>query len=154
MQTNCIDMLRADHMKVELMLVRLRMMKNPQMRRQLSARIRAEVLRHMKLEEDYFYPASSHVKGLRIEVEDSYDEHKELRSMLEDLAEMNPRSIRYNAALTELIIKFEHHVITEENSLFPQVLKKMDRTQFQRLNRQMMRQHEKQDEEPQISKAA
>jgi iron-sulfur cluster repair protein YtfE (RIC family) len=138
---DALDLLTSDHMKAEAMLMQLRISHNGETRERLFKRVKADLHKHMRLEEELFYPACEQVEGLKSMVEHAYDEHQEFRDMLKSFADLSPTTKRYSEKLTKLIKTIEHHVIEEENELFPKVRKLMSKKDFVRLSHEMIQAH-------------
>jgi hemerythrin superfamily protein len=51
---------------------------------------------------------------------------------------MDPESTRFSTQVTKVITEIEHHVVHEEEEIFPAVRKYMDQREFNRLNRQVI----------------
>jgi hemerythrin superfamily protein len=137
-QYDMLDMLRSDHMKVESMLIQLRIARDADHRTRLLKTIRQDLDKHMRIEETLFYPACEKVEKIRGLVEHSYDEHQKARNLLKDLQAMDPSNSRFSHMVTKLITEIEHHVVNEEEEIFPAVRKHMDQKEFNRLNRQII----------------
>jgi iron-sulfur cluster repair protein YtfE (RIC family) len=125
-------------MKVESMLIQLRLVRNGDHRSKLLRQIRQDLEKHMKIEEEIFYPACKEVDKIRDLVEHSYEEHKEARHILKDLFSMGYENPRFSQTVTKLIAEIEHHVINEEERIFPAVRKHMPQRNFNRLSRDVM----------------
>jgi iron-sulfur cluster repair protein YtfE (RIC family) len=137
-QYDMLDMLRSDHMKVESMLIQLRISRDGIHRTKLLRTIRQDLDKHMRIEEEIFYPACERIQKIHGLVEHSYEEHQKAKQMLKDLSNMDPESTRFSTQVTKVITEIEHHVVHEEEEIFPAVRKYMDQREFNRLNRQVI----------------
>jgi iron-sulfur cluster repair protein YtfE (RIC family) len=137
-QYDMLDMLRSDHMKVESMLIQLRIARDADHRTKLLKTIRQDLDKHMRIEEEIFYPACERVQKIHDLVEHSYEEHQKAKNMLKDLSVMDPSNSRFPQQVTKIITEIEHHVINEEEKIFPAVRKYMDQRDFNRLNREVI----------------
>lgn len=137
-QYDMLDMLRSDHMKVESMLIQLRIARDADHRTKLLKTIRQDLDKHMRIEEEVFYPACEKVQKIHDLVEHSYEEHHKAKGMLKDLSAMDPSNARFPHQVTKLITEIEHHVINEEEKIFPAVRKHMEQREFNRLNREVI----------------
>ncbi|HUP56790.1 MAG TPA: hemerythrin domain-containing protein [Bdellovibrionota bacterium] len=142
MEPDALDLLVSDHMKVEALLLQLRLRRDDIARTRLLRQIKADLDLHMRIEEEIFYPACREVTKLEGLVEHAYDEHEEAREIVRSLASTKPSSQKYSKCVTELIKALEHHVSEEENKLFPEVRKHMGKQEFLRMSRQMVAMHE------------
>ncbi|HEY6065494.1 MAG TPA: hemerythrin domain-containing protein, partial [Thermoanaerobaculia bacterium] len=79
-----------------------------------------ELTIHAKVEEEIFYPAILGRREAESEkvVRESFEEHKIVKTLLEELSRMTPRDDQYDAKVTVLRESVEHHAKEEENELF------------------------------------
>src|SRR4051812_6765399 len=82
---DALDLLRADHMKVEALLVQLRLIKSPPRRKALFRQIREALEQHMHLEETIFYPACASLPGLAEKMDHAHSDHQLVKAVIEDL---------------------------------------------------------------------
>jgi hemerythrin superfamily protein len=137
-QYDMLDMLRSDHMKVESLLIQLRIARDARHRAKLLKTVRQDLDKHMRIEEDLFYPACEKVQKIHDLVEHSYEEHHKVRNMLKNLSSMDASNSRFSHMVTQVIAEIEHHVINEEEKIFPAVRKHMDQRSFNRLSRDII----------------
>jgi hypothetical protein len=92
---------------------------------------------HIKSEEEIFYPA---VNAARTEdsLLESLEEHLSLKRLLADLMALDPADKTFEAKFKVLKEQTEHHHKEEEEHLFPEVRKLLDRGQLAALGREMM----------------
>lgn len=137
-ELDAMDLLRADHMKLEAMLMQLRFIKDEDHRSQLFKRIRADLTKHMKVEEQVFYPMACQISDAEDLVEHAYEEHAHIRQHLKKLATIKPSSTRFSKAVTEMIKTIEDHVMEEEDKIFPMVKSELDELSLRRLDRDVL----------------
>jgi hemerythrin superfamily protein len=79
-----------------------------------------ELTVHTKVEEEIFYPALLARRDEEAEkiVRKSFEEHKIVERLLEELSGMTPRDEQYDAKVTVLRESVEHHAKEEEDELF------------------------------------
>src|SRR5262249_31702785 len=135
---DALDMLRSDHMKAETVLIELRLSKNAEKRRRLFQLANRMLERHMRLEEEIFYPACASIDELKPLIDHSRTDHQLVKNVLQDLAVINPSTERYTQLVTTLIKELERHVATEENVVFTKVKKHMSRVDLDRLRQRML----------------
>jgi hemerythrin superfamily protein len=76
---------------------------------------------HATIEEEIFYPAvkkarSEHVQD---EVREAYEEHKQIKTLLAQIASIKPADETYDMKVKVLKEDVEHHVKDEESEMFP-----------------------------------
>lgn len=84
---------------------------------------------HAAIEERHFYPA---VKAQRTDdiLLESLEEHLTIKRLLADLIQLDPRNEMFEPKLRVLKEQVQLHVSEEEDVLFPQVRKLLDRKQL------------------------
>jgi hemerythrin superfamily protein len=87
--------------------------------------INAALQVHATIEEEIFYPAvkkarSEHVKD---EVREGYAEHKQIKTLLGEIASRTPSNESYDMKIKVLKEDVEHHVEDEEGEMFPDAKK-------------------------------
>jgi hemerythrin-like domain-containing protein len=74
---------------------------------------------HMEIEEKHVYPEFKKIDELRSEVEDSVDEHNELRECMTICRQWRDVNDISLGDLRNMLQLMEHHVTEEENDVFP-----------------------------------
>lgn len=101
----------------------------------LYQEIRQALETHTAIEEEIFYP------GVRTAVDDmvaeGLEEHQQVKTLLKDLAGLDPSDERFDAKMTVLIENVEHHAEEEEKEMFPQVRQALKPAQLEALGTQM-----------------
>lgn len=136
-ELDATDLLRADHMKVEAMLLQLRFIQNGEHRTRLLKQIRSDLAQHMSIEEQHYYPIAERVEEACELVEEAYREHDEIRGILNKLLKMNPTSAQFSKNVTHLIMTIEDHVMEEEDKIFPIVQSHLDELTLRRMDREV-----------------
>jgi iron-sulfur cluster repair protein YtfE (RIC family) len=139
-RSDCFDLLRAEHIRIELALARLRLMRNGEGRRELFARTRKDIEDHMALEEELFYPAAqkSGDQGLARLVDHGKTDHELVKALLREIALIEPETRRFTTLLTKLIINLESHVMDEENRVFPAMRRRLSGRELKVLSQLML----------------
>jgi len=90
-------------------------------KKELFDQIRRELSVHAQIEEEIFYPAMKGVddEDLRSFVMESYEEHKIVHTLLEELSGLAPDDEVFEAKMEVLIEAVKHHAEEEEKELFP-----------------------------------
>jgi hemerythrin-like domain-containing protein len=74
---------------------------------------------HTRIEEEIFYPALRDQAETAILVENSFNDHREAKELIDRLRGQKPGDETYDNTLGELLASIELHVQTEESELFP-----------------------------------
>lgn len=100
----------------------------------LFNQLRSALKLHTKLEEKFLYPALQNFDETRDQVEEAYEEHKEVDELL---ARMSTPGEDWNDQLDELKDDLEHHIEEEENDMFPKAQSLLGQSQLEEMGRQM-----------------
>ena len=112
-QVNAIDLLKADHRKVEALFESFEKARGAERKKTLVRQICTELAVHTSIEEEIFYPAC------RDEIEDltlneAYVEHDGAKILLAQLEATDPDDQFYDAKVKVLSEEIKHHVKEEE----------------------------------------
>ena len=116
-----IDKLHEDHEKVESLFRKLKDTTDgaEKTRADLSAKLRQELLAHSEFEENVFYPTVRERDGVGRQVKQAFEEHQEVKQMLDELDSMDPTSAEFMETVAELEAAVREHVDVEESDIFP-----------------------------------
>jgi iron-sulfur cluster repair protein YtfE (RIC family) len=80
---------------------------------------------HATIEEEIFYPAveKARSENVKDEVREAYEEHKQIKSLLAQIASITPDDETWDAKVKVLKEDVEHHVKEEEGEMFPDARK-------------------------------
>lgn len=105
-------------------------------RQKLLDEIKSELMQHMLIEEEIFYPAFKAAverkKDKRLYYE-AQEEHKAARKVLRDLTHADPATIAFGGKAKVLQELIEHHAKEEETEMFPrakQALSQQERVEL------------------------
>lgn len=112
-------LIRLDHTHVLAAFRRYRRSSSGERKQALVANACLALEIHAQLEEEIFYPALFAAGTPEDALDSSITEHDEIRSCIQRLRELSPRSADYDGAFYDLIRKALHHVADEETSLLP-----------------------------------
>ena len=122
--TDPIALLKKDHREVEVMLKAL-VTSKPGARRQVTVKkLDAALSLHMSIEEAHIYPLVA--KRVDVEAEEAGIEHGLVREGLANLVELVGEP-GFGAALAMLTAGIKHHVKEEEQEVFPELKRTLDR---------------------------
>jgi iron-sulfur cluster repair protein YtfE (RIC family) len=143
------ELLTQDHLKVERLFLQLKFLNQvapripsrktefKKRREALFEQIRDELERHTHAEESIFYPECEKLEELKALVNESYEEHKQVKTLLSEMRDLSIDNETFEAKFTLLIENVSHHVREEEENLFPKVRRLISRTRLERMASQM-----------------
>ena len=112
-----ITMLRMDHTHALMTFHRYHADTSPSRKRAIVDILSLALDIHAKLEEEIFYPAMRSVDPDL--VQESYEEHGEMKRLIEELSRMEPADREYDLTVMALMREVLRHVADEETKLFP-----------------------------------
>ena len=94
--------------------------------------IKAALEVHATIEEEIFYPAvkAARAKNVKDEVREAYEEHKQIKSLLTQIAGITYADETYDMKIKVLKEDVEHHVKDEETEMFPDAQKFLGKTRL------------------------
>jgi iron-sulfur cluster repair protein YtfE (RIC family) len=117
---DAIDLLVQDHRKVMYYFDAYELANDVE-RLKLERLIAINLLVHMALEEEIFYPAALGETDDEELVGEAYEDHEEARQVLRRLGDSTLQAEERLALMRELKLAIEEHVDTEETELFPKL---------------------------------
>ena len=96
--------------------------------------LKAALSLHTMLEEQVFYHSFANLKETEGLIEDSYDEHRKVDSLLVKLCQPTND---WHAQLRQLKAEIQHHINREENELFPRAERLLGEKQLNEMGRQI-----------------
>lgn len=133
---DAITLLKNDHRKVEKIFAQIE--KGTGNREQLFTELATELTVHAEIEEQLFYPAVKNAEQTHDIVLESFEEHKQVKMVLADLAKADNKTEHWLAGLKVLMEDVQHHVGEEEEEMFPKVKEKvLSEQQLQELGTKM-----------------
>jgi hypothetical protein len=121
---DAINLLKADHRKVEGLFARYEEAKEDDRRKQaICQQIIMELKVHMQIEEEVFYPQSRDYVAEEDTVNEAIVEHQAAKDLMAQLEGMSPSDEMYDAKVKVLQEQIEHHVEEEETEYFPETKK-------------------------------
>lgn len=119
-----LDLLKADHRKVEKLFAALERADKDQ-KVELAREICIELSVHAEAEERAFYPAARDALDEEGDdlVREAIVEHRTLKQLIADIDGSSPKQDLFDANLKVLKEYVEHHVKEEEKELFPKLEK-------------------------------
>ena len=132
---DAIALLKKDHMTVKRLFERFEKARSG--KKEIADRIVKELAVHAAIEEQLFYPAVKDAEPTRDLVLESYEEHKQMKMVLSDLASADKKTPEWKAGLKVLMEDVQHHVGEEEKELFPKVSKLQSKQELEDLGARM-----------------
>jgi hemerythrin superfamily protein len=131
MSMDALSLLTADHNRVRGLFTRFQTAeeeKDAATMMELAAKIIVELEVHTTIEEEIFYPE---IKGANEEIKDVVDEgveeHHVAKTLIEEVKRLTPEDDAWAAKMKVLIESVEHHAEEEEQEMFPEVRKALDK---------------------------
>lgn len=134
---DALEMLKADHQRVSELFDQLQQADDIDQKRDIFELIRDELNTHADLEENYFYPLFKSKEGFEDLIDESYDDHAEVRDLIEEIDSLDDES-ELEDRFDELQEVVDGHVNEEEHDLFPKVRKAMDQEALDKLGEELM----------------
>ncbi|MCH8551669.1 MAG: hemerythrin domain-containing protein [Natronospirillum sp.] len=123
--TDALSLLTKDHRDIETAFAeyeKLSQADTLKKRKSLADHIGNELLKHMAIEEDVFYPAiRDKVPGAEGAVKEGIVEHGAARNMIKQIKSMKGNEELFDSKVKVLSELIQHHVEEEEKDMFPKV---------------------------------
>lgn len=119
-----IEMLEADHRKVEMLFDQYEEMKEESgedEKRELAQRICMELKVHTQVEEELFYPWARENMEEEDLIEEAQVEHQSAKDLIAQIEGASEIDETFDAKVKVLGEYVKHHVQEEENEMFPKV---------------------------------
>jgi hemerythrin-like domain-containing protein len=115
---DAFELLKNDHAKVSSLFDRIEPATDAATRQQLFAQLKQELDVHAHIEETILYPALKAAAETRDITEEAYEEHQEVKDLLNELEATPADSEEWSDMIMELRENVEHHVEEEEGEMF------------------------------------
>ena len=133
---NAIELLKADHDKVDLLFQKVKATDESE-HKALFEKIKEELEIHTHIEETIFYPKMKEEKELEDIVLEGIEEHHQAKIFLRELASLSDDSEKFEPKLKVLMEDITHHVQEEEGEMFPMIEELFDESTLQELGAEM-----------------
>jgi len=131
---NATELLKKDHQEALAIISQLEGAGDGAPDMALFNQLKSALELHTRLEEQLLYPALQNFDETRDQVEESYEEHREVDELL---AKMSTPGEDWNDQLDDLKSDLEHHIEEEENEMFPKAQSLLGQTRLEEMGRQM-----------------
>ncbi len=122
---NAIELLTEDHEEMKGLFAEFDAIagddSNLEEKAVLVQQICRELIVHMAIEEEIFYPAARSTIDDDDLLDEAIVEHSSAKDLIEQLEAMNPDEDQYDAKVKVLKEYIEHHVKEEEEDMFPKI---------------------------------
>ena len=109
-------------------------------RKELLAKIEEELVKHMVIEEEVFYPAFKKAAGKKEDEKlyhEAQEEHRAAKQVLTDLLKTDPSSVAFGGKAKVLKELVEHHADEEESEMFPRARQVFSKSDLEELKERM-----------------
>jgi len=139
MAQNAVDMIKADHRKVEQLYQQFQQGQGSQ-KQHLAEQICQELTIHAQLEESIFYPAVQQKLGPQGSslVQEALKEHDEMKQKIRQV-QSGGNGSNVDGMVSQLMSAVKHHVQEEESQMLPQAQQQLG-IQLDQLGMQMQQQ--------------
>lgn len=134
---DALELLKADHQRVSELFDQLQQAEDIDQKRDIFESIRDELTAHADIEENYFYPIFQDKEGFEDLIDESIDDHAEMKDLIEEIDSLDDES-ELEDRFDELQEIVDGHVTEEERELFPKVRKVMDEAALAKLGEEIM----------------
>jgi hemerythrin superfamily protein len=154
---DAITLLKQDHATVKKLFAQEKAItKQNAAKVSIFNEIKAALETHATIEEEIFYPAvkkarSEHVKD---EVREGYEEHKQIKSLLAQIASITPSDETYAMKIKVLMEDVEHHVQDEESEMFPDAKKFLGESRLKELGAELGARKQQLEKHPTVKPAS
>lgn len=139
-----LSLLKKDHLEVKQLFEEVVALDDDatEDRQELFNQIEQALTLHAQLEEQFFYPplrqkaVSEHEGEAKDLVLEAYEEHKNIKSELEEVADLAPTDESWKAKFHVLHELVEHHVQEEETEMFPDARDLLGEAELRRVGEQ------------------
>jgi len=138
---NALELLKEDHDRVDRLFQKVKANEDSD-NLEIAIQISLELQPHAHIEETIFYPAllENGDEELQKIVNEGIEEHRQVHTLLGELAGSKEWTEQLQAKLTVLMENVEHHVQEEEGEMFPMVRKQFDEESLADLAAEMQEQ--------------
>jgi len=134
---DALELLKQDHQKVKELLEEAEATEDGKEQKEIFKQIKKELETHARIEETVFYPAMEKHEELKDIVLESYEEHKQIKTLLREMEDLVSDSEKFEPKLQVLMENVEHHAEEEEEGkLFPKIRDLLDDAALEQLGQE------------------
>lgn len=149
---NAVELLKSQHREVESLFDAIEKAEKASAKAELFEQLANKLAVHAAIEEHQFYPT---VKASQTEdlLKESVEEHLAVKRLLADLMAIEADDDSFDAKIKVLKETVAHHVEEEEDELFPEVEKIIDKERLEALGQEMSAEQAELEEQGEPSQA-
>jgi hemerythrin superfamily protein len=134
---DALELLKQDHKKVKDLFEQAESGEGKEQRK-VFEQIKKELETHTRIEENVFYPAMEKYEELKDMVLESYEEHKQVKTLLREMDDLVTDSEKFEPKLKVLKENVEHHAEEEEEGkMFPKIRELLDNAALEQLGQEL-----------------
>jgi hemerythrin superfamily protein len=130
-------MLKQDHRTVEKLFGQFQKAKSSKQKHELCMEVCRELTIHAGIEEKSFYPQVKTKSNLRELVLESFEEHRQVKTLVAELQTMKSNDELMQAKMKVLEDDIQHHVQEEERQMFPKLTKALGKDLLMSMGEQL-----------------
>ena len=135
---DALELLKQDHQKVKELFEQTEGAEENKDKQNIFKQIKKELETHARIEEGIFYPAMEKLDELKDMVLESYEEHRQIKTLLREMDDLASGSEKFEPKLRVLKEHVERHAEEEEEgNMFPQVRELVDEAALEELGQQL-----------------
>jgi hemerythrin superfamily protein len=135
---NALELLEEDHATVKELFEEAEGAADEKEKKAIFKEIKEELETHAHIEETVFYPAMEKRQELKDMVLESREEHKQIKTLLREIDDLDSKSQKFEAKLKVLQENVEHHAEEEEEGkMFPRVRELFDEAALEKLGEEL-----------------
>jgi hemerythrin superfamily protein len=135
---DALELLKQDHQNVKELFKQGQETDDKKRQRQIFKEIKSKLETHARIEETVFYPAMEEHEELKDMVLESLEEHKQMKTVLREMARLSTSSERFKPKFKVLKDNVEHHAVEEEEGkMFPKIRKLINRNELEELGQEL-----------------
>jgi hemerythrin superfamily protein len=135
---DALELLKQDHQNVKELFKQGQETDDKKRQRQIFKEIKSKLETHARIEETVFYPAMEEHEELKDMVLESLEEHKQMKTVLREMARLSTSSERFKPKFKVLKDNVEYHAVEEEEGkMFPKIRKLINRNELEELGQEL-----------------
>jgi len=134
---DALELLKTDHRRVGDLFAQVNATEDEKQHQKLFEQIKSELETHSHIEETVLYPTFEKYGELKAMVLEAYEEHKQIKTLIDEITALSEGSERFDAKLKVMGKNVRHHVKEEEAGIFPAAKKYLDEKRLEQLGQEL-----------------